>query len=97
MTKTHSTEHCVLVAIDVAKRYNDVLIHWPSGKNRFFKVANTREDHLALTNFLTKQQATVIAALEATADFHHTLAYALAEAGIQVHLASSLACARVRD
>lgn len=97
MTKTHSTENCVLVAIDVAKRYNDVLIHWPSGKNRFFKVANTREDHLALTNFLTKQQATVIAALEATADFHRTLAYALAEAGIQVHLASSLACARVRE
>jgi transposase len=35
--------------------------------------------------------------LEPTADFHRPIAYALARAGFEVHLASSLACARVRD
>lgn len=97
MAETHSTENCLLVAIDVAKRYNDVLVCWPNGKNRFFKVANSREDHLSLTRFLNAQGLDVIAALEATADYHRPIAYALAEAGLKVHLASSLACARVRE
>ncbi|HAP93792.1 MAG TPA: hypothetical protein DCM26_04115 [Desulfotomaculum sp.] len=32
MTKTHSIGNRLLVAIDVAKRYNDVLICWPCRK-----------------------------------------------------------------
>lgn len=39
----------------------------------------------------------VIAALEPTVDFHRPIAYRLAEAGVAVQLASSLACARVRE
>lgn len=37
----------------------------------------------------------VTVALETTADYHRPIAYILAEAGLQVHLASSLVCARV--
>jgi len=97
MTEAQFTGNRLLVAIDVAKRHNDVLVLWLNGKHRAFKVANTRDDHMALTRFLNEQGMEVVAALEATADYHRPIAHALAEADIQVHLASSLACARVRE
>lgn len=87
----------LLVAIDVAKRFHDVLVQWPQGKTKAFKVANQREEHLKLCAFLHAQDLPVTVALEATADFHRPIAYALAESGFMVHLASSLACARVRE
>jgi transposase len=88
---------CLLVAVDVAKRFNDVLVRWPSGRNRYFKVANTKAEHLKLSAFLKQQGHEVVVALEATADFHRAIAYHLAESGFTVHLASSVACARVRE
>ena len=93
------TPETLCVAIDIAKRYHDVLVlvRWPSGQEKAFKLANTRSNHEALCHFLLEQGLTVVAALEPTADFHRTLAFRLAEAGITVHLASSLACARVRE
>jgi len=87
----------LLAAMDVAKRYNDVIVKWPDGRTRLFKVANTRADHDGLCDFLLAQGLRVQLALEPTADFHRPIAYRLAEAGVEVHLASSLSCARVRE
>ncbi|MBA2781245.1 transposase [Halomonas kenyensis] len=91
------TPDTLCVAIDIAKRYHDVLIRWPEGREKAYKVANTRAGHDELIQFLKQQKETVLAVLEPTADFHRPIAYWLAQAGIQVHLASSLACARVRE
>lgn len=87
----------LLVAIDVAKRFHDVLVRWPGGRTKAFKVANTRAEHENMCAFLHAQNLPVIVALEPTADFHRPIAYALAQTGFDVHLASSLACARVRE
>jgi transposase len=95
--KTESTTAGLLVAIDVAKRFHDVLVRWPEGRTKFFKVANTREEHMSLCCFLASHQLPVTIALEPTADFHRPIAFVLADAGFNVHLASSLACARVRE
>ena len=97
MAHAHSNQDLVLAAIDVSKRFFDVLVQWPSGKNRLFKVPNSKEGHQELVSFLCSQEHSVVAALEPTADYHRTIAYTMAEAGISVHLASSLACARVRE
>jgi transposase len=87
----------LLVAIDVAKRSHDVLVRWPEGRTRTFKVPSQREGFETLTTFLLEQGLKVRAAIEPTADYHRPLAYWLASKGIEVHLASSLACARVRE
>ncbi|WP_092850690.1 IS110 family transposase [Modicisalibacter xianhensis] len=87
----------VCVAIDIAKRYHDVLVRWPNGREKALKIPNTRIGHDDLIRFLKQQKAPVLAVLESTADFHRPLAYRLAQAGIPVHLASSLAGARVRE
>ncbi|MCP1677220.1 transposase [Natronocella acetinitrilica] len=94
---TKSRFYGLLVAVDVAKRYHDVLVQWPDGHQRAFKVANTRAEHLRLCDYLLAHDLPVRSALEPTADFHRPIAYQLAEAGIEVHLASSLACARIRE
>lgn len=85
------------VAIDIAKRYHDVLVRWPDGREKVFKMPNTRAGHDALIHFLQQQDAPVLAVLEPTADFHRPIVYRLAQAGISVHLASSLTGARVRE
>ncbi|NIV38062.1 MAG: transposase, partial [Anaerolineae bacterium] len=88
----------LLVAIDVAKRSHDVLVRWPEGRRtRGLKIQNSREGFEKLTGLLLAQGIEVRAALEPTADYHRSLAYWLASNGVEVHLASSLACARVRE
>lgn len=96
-TNEKSNARRLLVAVDVAKRSHDVLIQWPEDRRRAFKVANTRGEHLRLCAYLTDQGLPVRVVLEPTADFHRPIAYQLAESGCEVHLASSLACARVRE
>ena len=97
MTTAHSSGDCLLVAIDVAKRAHDVLVRWPSGRSQAFRVANQRQDFERLTAFLQDQGLPVRVALEATADFHRPLAHWLLRHGFEVHLASSVAGARVRE
>ena len=96
-TTAHSSGDYLLVAIDVAKRAHDVLVQWPSGRSQAFRVANQRQDFERLTAFLQEQELPVRVALEATADFHRSIAHWLLRHGFQVHLASSVACARVRE
>ena len=97
MTASHSNGDFLLVAIDVAKRAHDVLVRWPSGRSRAFRVANQQQDFQRLTAFLQDQNLPVRVALEATADFHRALAHWLLRHGFEVHLASSVSSARVRE
>jgi transposase len=87
----------LLVAIDIAKRTHEVILRWPSGKTKAMRVLNQGADFQQFTRFLLEQGLSVTAALEPTGDYHRLLAHWLLRHGIQVHLASSLACARVRD
>ncbi|MFZ0589718.1 MAG: hypothetical protein WAM39_04500 [Bryobacteraceae bacterium] len=42
---SHSTAEANLVAIDIAKEWNVVLVHEINGAKRTFKVANNAADH----------------------------------------------------
>ena len=97
MTTAHSSGEYLMVAIDVAKRTHDILVRWPSGRTRALKIANQRKDFQRLTAFLQDQDLPVRVALEATADFHRAIAHWLLRHGFEVHLASSIAGARVRE
>ena len=87
-TTSHSSGDYLLVAIDVAKRAHDILVRWPSGRSRAFKVANQQQDFQRLTVFLQEQNLPVRVALEATADFHRSIAHWLLRHGF---LASNIA------
>ena len=63
-----------LVAIDVAKTWNVVLVEKPDGKQQRFRVANTRNDHNRLVSFLKNQPGLCRVALEPTGDYHRPLA-----------------------
>jgi len=97
MTQSTSNTDRLLVAIDVAKRVHEVLVLWPSGKTTSFRVPNNRSEFERLTSFLLEQGLPVRAALEPTADFHRLIAHWLLRYGVEVHLVSSLACARVQE
>ncbi len=86
-----------LVAIDVAKVWNIVLLEEPNGKQRRFRVANTRNDHDRLVLFLRNQPGQCRVALEPTGDYHRPLAYRLLSEGFELYLVSSVAVARFRE
>lgn len=92
-----TTSDLLLVAIDVAKHTHEVLIKWPDGKTKSFRVPCSHGEFTRLTDFLGRQGLPVRAALEPTADYHRSIANWLLRHGVDVHLASSLACARVRE
>jgi transposase len=86
-----------LVAIDVAKDWNVVLVQDASGLRRSFKVANRRADHDRLVGFLKALPGPVVAGIEPTGDYHRPLAWRLLSEGIQVVSISSVAVARIRE
>jgi transposase len=88
----------VLVAIDVSRARNDVLIEKPgSARRRRLVVPNTRVEHDRLIELLTSLEAPVIAGFEATGNYHRPIAFRLLEAGISLRLVSSVALARTRE
>lgn len=92
-----TTSDILLVAIDVAKNSHEILVQWPDGKRKAFKLPSRHAEFVLFTDFLGEQGLKVRAALEPTADYHRTIAHWLLRHGVEVHLASSLACARVRE
>ena len=86
-----------LVAIDVAKAWNMVLIEEPGGKHQRFRVANTRADHDRFVELLKEKVGCCTVALEPTGNYHRPLAHRLLSEGFEVHLVSSLAAARFRE
>jgi len=88
----------VLVAIDVSKNRNDVLIEIP-GKTRRRRliVPNTGGEHDRFISLLNSLGRPVIAGFEATGNYHRPLAYRLLQAGVGLRLVSSVALARTRE
>jgi transposase len=99
MTTSNSTPAAVvLVAIDIAKLRNEVLIEAPGHKRRRrLLVLNTRAEHDHLIEVLQAYGRPVVCAFEATGNYHRPIGWRLAEAGFEVRLVSSLALARTRE
>jgi len=97
ITVSSSTQSTVFVAIDVAKLKHDVFVKLPNGKNNSFKIANNKLDFDKLSAYLKSLNHEARVALEPTADYHRLIAWHLIQNGCEVHLASSIACARTRE
>ena len=99
MTKHQPTpSETALVAIDIAKDRNEVLIEVPGrGRRRRLTVLNTRADHDRLLEMLGALGHPVIVGFEATGNYHRPLAWRLVEAGFGVRLISSVALSRTRE
>ncbi|EZQ14618.1 hypothetical protein CF98_18970 [Halopseudomonas bauzanensis] len=81
----------VLVAIDIAKARNEVLIEAPNHKRRRrLPVLNSRAEHDRLIELLQTYGRPVVCGFEATGNYHRPIAWRLAEAGFEVRLVSSL-------
>lgn len=88
----------ILVAIDIAKARNEVLIEFPGRqRRRKLSIRNTRDDHDRLVALLTDAGKRVICGFEATGNYHRTIAWRLIQAGFDVRLVSSMAAARTRE
>jgi len=88
----------VLVAIDVAKARNDILVDIPDrGRRRRLTILNERADHDRLIGILSDLKEPVLCGFEATGNYHRPLAWRLLEAGFDVRLISSVALARTRE
>jgi transposase len=87
-----------LVAIDIAKTRNEVLIEVPGQRRRRrLTVLNTRAEHDRFLAVLQDLGCRVVAGFEATGNYHRALAWRLLSAGIEVRLVSSFALARTRE
>lgn len=72
--KNDISEKPTLVAIDIAKHRNDVLIQ-PSGKKRYrMIITNDRVDHDRLIVHLVRLKGPVSVGFEATGDYHRAIA-----------------------
>ena len=99
MTTHQLTPPCgTLVAIDVAKSRNEVLIEIPGQpRRRRLTVLNTRAEHDRLIALLSDLGQPVTCGFEATGNYHRPIAWRLLQAGFEVRLISSLALARTRE
>jgi transposase len=96
-TQSFNTTSTLFVAIDVAKARHDILMALPDGKRKALKLANTAQDYRGFIQHLKSFGLPCMIGLEATANYHRTLAYHLQIAGFTVYLISSLAAARTRE
>jgi transposase len=88
----------VLVAIDIAKHRNEVLIEIPGrARRRRITVLNRRDEHDRLVEALRSIGMPVTIGFEATGNYHRTLAYRLLAEGFALRLVSSVALARTRE
>ena len=99
MARIHSiAQDAVLVAIDISKKRNDVLIQMPgSPRRRRLVVLNQRAEHDRFIQRLKAFDRPVVTGFEATGNYHRALAWRLVDAGIKTRLISSMALARQRE
>jgi transposase len=99
MTKRNSTPpEAALVAIDVAKYRNEVLIEpVRGGHRRRITVLNSRGDHDRFIALLQALKKPISVGIEPTGDYYRVLAHRLTAAGFGVRLISSVALARTRE
>lgn len=86
-----------LVAIDISKNRNDILIQEVGKKRYRMSITNERVDHDRFIQLLSDLQGEVEVGFEATGNYHRTLAWRLVSAKFNVHLISSVALARTRE
>ena len=87
-----------LVAIDIAKDRNEVLIDpGPGMRRRRLTVLNTRAEHDRLVATLAGLGMPVIFGFEPTGNYHRGLVHRLIAAGFEVRLISRMALARTRE
>lgn len=88
----------VLVAIDVAKARNEVLIEAANHRRRRrLTLLNNRTEHDRFVAMLAGYSRPVICAFEATGNYHRPLAWLKVEAGFEARLVSSMVLARTRE
>ena len=99
MTTHQLTPHAgVLVALDIAKTRNEVLLEIPGQRRRRrLTLLNTRAEHDRLIELLLGLGQPVTCGFEATGNYHRPIAWRLIQAGLEVRLISSLALARTRE
>lgn len=99
MANEQTSPNCaVLVAIDIAKMRNEVLIEASArARRRRLTVLNTRAEHDRLIGELQVLPKPTVIGFEATGNYHRPLAWRLLEAGFEVRLISSVALARTRE
>ena len=99
MTSHKSTPpEAALVAVDVAKHRNEVLIEQVrGGRRRRMTVLNSRADHDNLIASLLALKRPIVVGIEPTGNYHRVLAHRLIAAGFSVRLISSMALARTRE
>jgi transposase len=95
----HSTPAgAVLVAIDMSKHRQEVLIERPEGgRRRRLTVMATKADYDGLAEQLVAIGRPIVVGFEATGNYHRTLAHRLLSAGFELRLISSVALARTRE
>lgn len=91
------TPRCNLVAIDVARYWNAVLVETSEGKRHRFRMANTGADFDRLLRFLHALSGPCKVALEPTGDYHRPIAHRLLVEGFEVVSINSVAQARYRE
>lgn len=94
---TDTMKQGTLVAIDIAKRQNDVLVEHSNGISQSFKVANKLSDFQKFGDYLRSLPKPCTIAFEPTADYHRAIAWFLLNEGFEMRLVSSVACARARE
>ena len=80
-----------LVAIDVAKRQNAVLIQLPGGARKKLTVTNDLHGYRELAHLLKKLKMPCKIGFEVTGNYHRTLAFYLRQQGFDLELISSVA------
>jgi transposase len=93
----NATPACNLVAIDVARYANAVLVETTNGKRHRFKMANSAADFSRLLGFLRALPGPCRIGLEPTGDYHRPLAHRLLSAGFEVVSINSVALSRYRE
>ncbi len=98
MAKDRCNTTTVWVAIDVAKRWNEVLVEISGTGVRRFKVANRLEDFEKLAEYLSRWGAKWCRiGIEPTGNYHRPLAHYLKRQGFEVCFVSSLGACRARE
>lgn len=90
--------NAAFLTIDIAKRRNEVLLEISDTKRRrCMTVLNTKADHDRLASTLHDLNRPVIVGLEATGNYHRSLAWRLLSEGFDLQLIPSVGLARTRE
>jgi transposase len=98
MTQAYgNTGGVALVAIDIAKKQNAVLIRLLDGTRKRLTVTNDLQGFRELAHYLKKLKVPCKIGFEATGNYHRTLAFYLRQQGFELELISSVAASRTRE